>query len=600
MKLKKHAIGLLIISIIFYNKNVIGQANTTLSNLASPTAINQHLIPTSNNSLDIGTVAKQWRTIYAGTSFYLKGSRIIHAPGTTNFFTGPNSGNAATTGTHNTTVGDYTLASLTTGTYNTAMGFRALRSTTTGSRNTSSGYASLYNSTSGSYNSALGFASLFLTSTGSYNVAMGNETMYENTTGAHNVAIGSQAMYSNKTTNNQVALGDKALYSLNGGGGNNVAIGSEALYATNTGSYNTSAGNQSMLLNTTGSFNTAMGYDAMSYSTTSGNNTSIGAYSMYNNSGAYNAAVGTYAGYYTSTNSSFLGWFARGPQAGVTNSTAIGYNTVVTGDNQVRIGNGSVTSIGGPVGWSVISDGRFKKDITENVPGLAFINKLRPVTYNFDAAAFNKKIGDISANKNGVNNTQNEDRSAATERSKVLYTGFIAQEVEAVAKKMNYSFSGIDAPKNENDYYGLRYSDFVVPLVKAVQELSLQNDSLKKENEQLKAQNALFEERFKKIESALKLNTSSVLSLSNASIEQNSPNPFSTSTTISYKLPANRGKAQIIIYDAGGRMLKQYNLQAQESGTIRIDATMLPAGTYNYALSVNGNIIETKKMVLTK
>jgi phage regulator Rha-like protein len=43
--------------------------------------------------------------------------------------------------------------------------------------------------------------------------------------------------------------------------------------------------------------------------------------------------------------------------------------------------------------------------------------------------------------------------------------------VEAVAHKIGYDFSGVDAPKNEKDYYGLRYAEFVVPLVKATQEM---------------------------------------------------------------------------------------------------------------------------------
>jgi len=56
--------------------------------------------------------------------------------------------------------------------------------------------------------------------------------------------------------------------------------------------------------------------------------------------------------------------------------------------------------------------------------------------------------------------------------------GFIAQEVEQAAHSIGYDFSGVDAPKNENDFYGLRYAEFVVPLVKAVQELSTQNAAL--------------------------------------------------------------------------------------------------------------------------
>ncbi len=42
--------------------------------------------------------------------------------------------------------------------------------------------------------------------------------------------------------------------------------------------------------------------------------------------------------------------------------------------------------------------------------------------------------------------------------------------MEAAAKALGYDFDGVDKPKNENDHYGLRYSTFVVPLVKAVQE----------------------------------------------------------------------------------------------------------------------------------
>ncbi|MEP7142476.1 MAG: bZIP transcription factor [Ferruginibacter sp.] len=65
--------------------------------------------------------------------------------------------------------------------------------------------------------------------------------------------------------------------------------------------------------------------------------------------------------------------------------------------------------------------------------------------------------------------------------SNTVYTGFIAQDVEIAAKKISYDFSGVDAAKNDKDLYGLRSADFVVPLVKAVQELSAQNEQLKKQ-----------------------------------------------------------------------------------------------------------------------
>ncbi|MFT3702384.1 MAG: tail fiber domain-containing protein [Agriterribacter sp.] len=640
MKSTLRALSVLAAFILLYSTG-IGQANTALSNLVSPTAVNQSIVPNSNNNFNLGSSTYNWRYLYMGTAYYLKNLRILHAPGATNFFAGPSAGNAATTGLSNTSLGDNTLIFVSSGGYNTALGFTALRGTTTGSRNTASGYTALYNNTGGSFNtasgdrvlyvnttgsyntasgsttmffnttgtnnSAFGNASLYKNTTGAFNVAVGNEALYENTTGAHNVVIGNGAMHDNTTGGYQVAIGNDALYNLNGGGGNNVATGHEAMYETTTGNYNTAAGNESMYDNTTGSFNAAVGYSALSYNTTSGNNTAMGAYTMYSNGGAgYNTAVGVYAGYYTSTNSTFVGWFARGVQAGVTNSTAIGYNTVVTASNQVRIGTNTITSIGGQVGWTTLSDGRFKKEVKENVPGLTFINQLRPVTYNVDASAFSTAIESVSARTSNQHETSVsvEERNAIAEKSKIVYTGFIAQEVEAVAKKMNYDFSGIDAPKNDKDYYGLRYSDFVVPLVKAVQQLSQKNDSLVAETEKLKTQNLeqalVFEERLQKIEAALKLRSTPVLSLSDASLGQNTPNPFRGNTVVNYKISQGISNAQIAVYDAAGKMLKQYTIAANENGTLRIDAATLPSGTYHYALFVDGKIIDTKKMILIK
>lgn len=59
-----------------------------------------------------------------------------------------------------------------------------------------------------------------------------------------------------------------------------------------------------------------------------------------------------------------------------------------------------------------------------------------------------------------------------------LQSGFVAQEVEAAANGIGYKFNGIVKHKNDNDFYSLRYSDFVVPLVKAVQEQQFEIEKL--------------------------------------------------------------------------------------------------------------------------
>jgi hypothetical protein len=68
----------------------------------------------------------------------------------------------------------------------------------------------------------------------------------------------------------------------------------------------------------------------------------------------------------------------------LTNATAIGANAMVNASNKVRIGDATVTVIEGAVAFSPPSDARFKDNIQEDVQGLDFIMKLRPVSYNFN------------------------------------------------------------------------------------------------------------------------------------------------------------------------------------------------------------------------
>lgn len=96
-----------------------------------------------------------------------------------------------------------------------------------------------------------------------------------------------------------------------------------------------------------------------------------------------------------------------------------------------------------------------------------FILKLRPVTYQLNAKAFdtqtNPEYAQFISNNTSLNNSYNE--AAAIRR-----TGFIAQEVETAATQVGYNFNGIKKPSNSSDHYSLSYETFVVPLVKAVQE----------------------------------------------------------------------------------------------------------------------------------
>jgi hypothetical protein len=221
---------------------------------------------------------------------------------------------------------------------------------------------------------------------------------------------------------------------------------------------NAAIGGGALISNTTGMQNAACGAYALQYNTGGIGNTAIGDGALMSNiTGNYNTAVG----------------YLAGPLSGnLTNTIAIGNNASINTSNRVNIGNASISWIGGQVTWSTYSDGRFKRNVNENVPGLAFITKLRPVTFNWDIHGLNKKMG--------VADTNQWEGKYDIERQTI--SGFIAQEVAKAADETGYDFSGIDSTA---DIYSLSYGQFVVPLVKAVQELKAENDRLKARIEKL-------------------------------------------------------------------------------------------------------------------
>ncbi len=351
------------------------------------------------------------------------------------------------------------------GLFNTAIGSRSLFSNTTGSLNTAVGRNSLSSNTSGFGNSAFGVGALLNNTTGGFNTVTGTGAASANTTGEANTAYGWLSLEANTSGDHNTAFGGLTLSSNTTASGN-VAIGYIALTSNTTGENNTAIGRRSLIHNTTGNSNTAVGGNALAETLTSSNNTVMG----------FDAAFTFDLG----SDNTIIGTGADANAAGITNSVAIGKDTRVTGNNQVRFGNTLTTSIGGVVGFTNLSDGRYKKNIQETVKGIDFIMKLRPVTYQLDVTGINNKL-----NVNNSKEINSQTKRSIAEQEQTVFSGFVAQEVEHAAITIGYNFSGVDKPKNENDMYGLRYSEFVVPLVKAMQEQQQMIAGLKKQNADL-------------------------------------------------------------------------------------------------------------------
>jgi len=435
----------------------------------------QHLDNGSSNVF-IGTQAGNSTTTGTGNVFIGDDAGLANDTGYYNIFMGVSSGYSNTYGANNIFLGTSSGESNTEGLNNNFIGYQAGVNNTTGSNNNFIGYQAGAHNTTGYANNIIGYQAGYNGKTGHENCYYGYQTAYTSTVGERNIFIGYHAAYASTGSGNyrdNIMIGDSAglrngnysnIFIGNNAGQNNtqyenIYIGRDCAREAFAGQYNTYIGtkagkNASGSLNTfvgnscgeitTGDYNAFYGLDAGDDNTTGEYNTYIGTRSGgVNTTGNHNVTVG----YESKINGDY------------TNSMALGDYAIVNANNTVRIGDGGVTSIGGYADWTNVSDKRFKKNIKDNVIGLDFILKLEPVTYNLDINKINDfngtDIGNLKANK---------------DKSNITYTGFLAQDVEKAAKELGYDFSGVDAPKNNKDHYGLRYATFVVPLVKAVQE----------------------------------------------------------------------------------------------------------------------------------
>lgn len=220
----------------------------------------------------------------------------------------------------------------------------------------------------------------------------------------------------------------------------NTFIGSKSGWNANTSTGNTAIGSLA-LQNVASDQNTAVGYLALS--------------EMY--SGKYNTAIGYNAGRFTTDNAN---------NDSFSNTTCIGFNSRVSGSNQMQLGNGE-TDVYTFKPIQQRSDRRDKADIEDSKLGLAFIEKLRPVDYSWD-------LRDSYVEYDEEGNITGQHVKDGSKKSARRHHGFIAQEIGDVIKEMGIDFGGYQdhSVSDGSDVHTVSYTEMVAPLVKAVQELS--------------------------------------------------------------------------------------------------------------------------------
>ena len=435
-----------------------------------------------------------------------------------------------TDGTHNVALG-YSANFANAGDYNVAVGSGALVSNV-GNRNVAVGYQAL-NATDNSgdgYSVGIGYKALTAANgTGIENVAIGGNAGLAMTTGHENVLIGSGAGASTTnsddsiligyhagqgadiTTDGIIGIGYQALQVLTSGSGS-TAIGYQAGKSINVGDQNTALGYKALTLNTVGEYNVAIGYETLetnvhgSFNTGVGrmalemvapndpggggsvatHNTGIGASAGGDiSTGTFNTSLGSNSGHdgtnnlTTGTQNTFLGAYTNGSGANAGNQTVIGYNADGTGDNEIALGNTSISAIKAQVTsiTAYSSDERTKKDVADyDLKGVDFIKELKLKTYLYkNPVDFPDEIRHSKWDaKDEDGNLIHERPSDPTETQ----VGLIAQEVEAALAKHGVGNVETYAPTQDSGIKTLTYGNLIFPLIKAVQELSARVEEL--------------------------------------------------------------------------------------------------------------------------
>ena len=320
---------------------------------------------------------------------------------------------------------------------------------------------SLSNNDSGTGNTLVGkLAGDDLASGGNYNVFLGEEAGHTNKLGDQNIAIGYESMVESYIDDTEDAnVVNNIFLGYQSGGGNwataastyNIGIGSRSLWgAMNAANYNVAVGSEAGSALTTGDHNTMVGNTTGNVITTGNQNTIIGsAADPSANSGA--------------------------------NQTVVGYGTTGTGDNEIALGNTSVSAIKAQVSsiTAYSSDERTKKDVADyDLKGLNFIKDLQLKTYVYkNPADFPSEIRDDKWDEKDDDGKLVYDKPSDPTETQV---GLIAQEVEAALAKHGVGNTETYAPTQDSGIKTLTYGNLIFPLIKAVQELSAKVEALEK------------------------------------------------------------------------------------------------------------------------
>ena len=277
--------------------------------------------------------------------------------------------------------------------------------------------------------------------------------------------------------------------------------------------------------------------------------------------------------------------------AGVYGYSAVSYGiSATTGDpnGYAAYFDGAVFTTGTYQG----SDSLLKQNIVDLKSALDIIRELHPKSYTFRQEG-NFKMMHLPQGKHYGLIAQDVEKVLP---AIVKVTKFEAQTPHIPSENLSagtLTKTPVSSASQNMDFKALNYTELIPIVIKGMQELSEKNgakDSLIKD-----LQNQINELKSMMI----KQGNASIRNPTSGYLKQNTPNPATNNTTISYYAPDNAGTVELKITDAMGVERKSYPV-AKGMGQLGIRSGDLSAGVYTYTLYVNNNIIDSKQMVILK
>lgn len=184
-----------------------------------------------------------------------------------------------------------------------------------------------------------------------------------------------------------------------------------------------------------------------------------------------------------------------------------------------------------------------------------------------------------------------KDLTIVNEKPASVHYGLAVDQLREVYPELVYE-----------DSYGnvsVNYVEMIPLLVQALNEQSAKIDALRERLAEYTGEEVIASEA-KDRTSVTAVNTAIADAAMVKTLGQNDPNPFSESTSISMTVPSRVKSAILYIYDMSGKQVTGISVSSRGKTAVNVTGQNLTPGMYLYSLVCDGEVVATRRMILTR